>query len=203
VLPTQECIDRLGVRIEQAFTLRCSKWYRGCSTSRVWASAATILWQAHQEDPDLPLDPELYVASQAFNTPFVDPWLSLAHPNAARRYRRRVHGIIRQLRTELKREIRRAEVMIRQGRGLGALMRRPDHRLSPLGLFIAAHRASRADLAARLRPGVIEQHQSCPLYRLASRSFLAAGLYPVADSRWNSPMVEEAPVSRREFVLLN
>jgi hypothetical protein len=203
VLPTQECIDRLGVRIEQAFTLRRSKWYRGCSTSRVWAAAATILWQAHQEDPDIPLDPELYAAAQPLSAPFADPWLSLAHPEAGLRYRRRVHRIIRQLRAELRREIGRAEGMVQGGRGLATVVRCRDRRLSPLGLFITAHRAGRPDLAAQLRAGVIAQHQSCPLYRLASRSFLPAGLYPVAASTQSGPKFEEAIDHAREIVLLN
>src|SRR5271157_6031344 len=30
VLPTQETLDRLADRIERAFTLRRSNWYRGC-----------------------------------------------------------------------------------------------------------------------------------------------------------------------------
>lgn len=203
VLPTQECIDHLGIRIEHAFTLRCSEWYRGCSTSRVWSAAATILWQAHQEDPDLPLDPELYVASQPLSVPFVEPWLSLAHPEAGRRYRRRVHRIVRQLQSELKREIRRAEEMVRGGQGLATVVRCRDQRLSPLGLFITAHRAGRPDLACRLRAGVIAQHQSCPLYRLASRSLLTAGLYPVNDSTRSNPVVEEVLGHSREIVLLN
>jgi hypothetical protein len=203
VLPTQECIDRLGVRIEQAFTLRCSKWYRGCSTSRVWAAAATILWQAHHEEPDIPLDPELYVASQGLTGPFVDPWLCLAHPDAVRRYRRRIHHIVGRLRAELRREIKRAKELVRGGRRLAAVVRQQDRRLSPLGLFIAAHRAGRPDLAARLRLGAIKQHESCPLYRLATRTLLDVGLYPVADSTRSSHEVQVAIVPGRETVLLN
>jgi hypothetical protein len=49
----------------------------------------------------------------------------------------------------------------------------------------------------------IKQHQSCPLYRLATRSLLAPGLYPVADSMPSGQIVETAIVPRRESVLLN
>jgi len=57
-----------------------------------------------------------------------------------------------------------------------------DARLSPLGLYIAAHRAARPDLAGRLRPGAIEQHDCCPLYRSACMAFLPAELYPTEAS---------------------
>ncbi|MGC8638465.1 MAG: hypothetical protein ACP5XB_01145 [Isosphaeraceae bacterium] len=183
--------------------LRRSKWYRGCSTSRIWAAAATILWQVHQEDPDIPLDPELFVAAQPLAAAFADPWLSLAHPDAGRRYYRSVRRIIRRLRAELRREIGRAEDMVRGGLALATVLRCRDRRLSPLGLFITAHRAGRPDLAVQLRPGAIAQHQGCPLYRLASRSFLSAGLYPVTDPTRYSAMVEDAHVRTQEVVLLN
>lgn len=203
MLPTQECIDSLGARIEQAFTLRCSEWYRGCSTPRIWTAAAAILWQTHEEDADIPLDPELFVASQGIAAHFADPWSTLAHPDAGRRYRRRVHRIVRRLRAELRREIKRAEGMVREGRGLANLMRGRDRSLSPLGLYITAHRAGRPDLADQVSQGAVRQHQSCPLYRLASGPLLAAELYPEADSTKSSQVVEVAHVSSREAVLLN
>jgi hypothetical protein len=179
VLPTQETLDRLAERIERAFTLRRSNWYRGCSTPRVWTAAATILWEVQCENPTIPLDPELFVASQPMTAPFADPWTNLAQPEAGQRYRQSVRRIIRQLRAELKREVRRAENLLREGRGLSTILRTRDARLSPLGLYITAHRAARPDLAERLRPSAIEQHNCCPLYRSASLAFLPAELYPV------------------------
>ena len=179
VLPTQETLDRLADRIERAFTLRCSNWYRGCSTPRIWSAAATILWGAHSEDPTIPLDPELFVASQALTASFADPWSSLARPEAGHRYKHRVQRIIRGLRNELKREIRLTENLLRQGRAWDLIIGSRDSRLSPLGLYIAAHRNARADLAGRLRRSAIEQHNCCPLYRSACMAFLTAELYPM------------------------
>ena len=80
VLPTQELIDQLAERIERAYTLRRQRWCRGCSTRRVWSAAALRLWQAHVDDPQLPLDCELYVASQVINESLSDPWSELAQP---------------------------------------------------------------------------------------------------------------------------
>jgi len=182
VLPSQETLDRLADRIERAFALRRSNWYRGCSTPRVWSAAATILWEAHSEDPTIPLDPELFVASQPLTGTFADPWSSLAQPEAGHRYRQNVRRIIRRLRTELKREIRLTEDLLRQGRTLSMIIGSRNARLSPLGLYIAARRAACPDLAGRLRRGAIEQHNCCPLYRSACLAFLPAELYPMEAS---------------------
>ena len=150
VLPTQETLDRLADRIERAFTLRRSNWYRGCSTPRVWSVAATILWEAHSKDSAIPLDPELFVASQPLAAAFADPWSSLAQPEAGQRYKNNVRRIIRRLRNELKREVLRVDNLLRQGRPLRRIIAAPNARLSPLGLYIAAHPAARPDLAGLL-----------------------------------------------------
>jgi hypothetical protein len=180
VLPTQDKLDRLAARIEHAYALRRTQWWRGCSTLRVWSAAALRLWQAHAEDPQVPLDTELYVASQPISAPCADPWLELAQPEAARRYRTRVYQIVRQLRSELKDEVDQAERSIQQGREINSVLFLKNRRLSPLGRYITAHRAGRADLAARLAAAAVEQHRSCPLYRVASLALLPAQLYPVA-----------------------
>jgi hypothetical protein len=195
-------IDRLADRIERAFTLRRSKWYRGCSTSRVWSAAALVLWQTHERNPQLPLDPELYVASQPVADHFAEPWKTLARVDAGLRYEKNVRRIVRQLRGELKREIRRAEAILQQGRGLSRLLRVRDSRLSPLGLFITAHRAGRPDLAELLRRGVLAQHRSCPLYRPATLGLLPMEFYPVRD-RARSPGCADGCVLPREMALLN
>jgi hypothetical protein len=191
VLPTQETLDRLADRIEKAFKLRRSNWYRGCSTPRIWSAAATILWQVQAEDPTIPLDPELFVASQPLTASFADPWSSLAQPEAGHRYRLNVRRIIRRLRNELKREVRLTEELLRQGRAFSMIIGSRDARVSPLGLYIVAHRTARPDLAGRLRRGAIEQHHCCPLYRSACLAFLPAELYPME----NSNRVVEAKVS--------
>src|SRR4051812_25411357 len=129
VLPTQKTIDRLAERIERAFTIRHTPWYRGCSTSRLWSAAATRLWQGHREDRRIPLDPELFIASQPLAESFVDPWLVLAHRDAGRRYKKRVRSIIRQLKDELRREIRRAETQVLAGKQLATVLRAQDQHL--------------------------------------------------------------------------
>ncbi len=179
MLPTQETLDRLADRIERAFLLRRSNWYRGCSTPRVWSVAATILWETHCEDPTIPLDPELFVASQPLSATFADPWSSLALPEAGQRYRQNVLKIIRRLRNELKRELRLVENLVLQGRALRMLISSQNARLSPLGLYLAAHRASRPDLASKLRQRAMEQHDCCPLYRSACLALIPAELYPM------------------------
>ena len=100
VLTTQASLDGLAERIERAYRRRHSGWFRGCSTERVWSAAAAILVQLHQEDPTLPLDPELYVAVQPIAAPgaaFDDPWVGLTQAAAARRYRKRVREMVRGL----------------------------------------------------------------------------------------------------------
>ncbi len=93
VLPTHEVLDYLAGRIEQAYALRRAHWFRGCSTSRVWYTAALRLWEAHASDSALvPLDPELFVASQPISSPLSAPWTEVAHPESARRYRSAVRG---------------------------------------------------------------------------------------------------------------
>src|SRR5947209_16287235 len=153
VLPTQKTIDRLAERIERAFTIRHTPWYRGCSTPRLWSAAATRLWQVHREDRRIPLDPELFIASQPLTESFIDPWLVLAHRDAGSRYKKQVRSIIRRLRAELRREISRAETQVLAGKPLTAVLRASDQHLSPLGRFITSHRAARVDLAEVLLSG--------------------------------------------------
>ena len=128
----------------------CPRWWGGCSTARVWDRAALYLWQAHVEAPEsVPLDAELYVASQDIPCRFANPWFDLARPEAISRYRSRVDQIVRHLRAELKKEIGRAERTIRQGDAIHKVLKPGSRRLSPLGCYITALRADRHDLAER------------------------------------------------------
>lgn len=181
-MPTQELIEHLAERIERAYTLRRQRWCRGCSTRRVWSAAALRLWQAHVEDPQLPLDCELYVASQVINESLSDPWSELAHPAAARRFRVRVLRIIRRLRCELSRELRLADRVIGEKGKIGIMTLPVNKRISPLGYYIAAQRAGIPELADRFAAAAAEQHRSCPLYQYASIPFLSADLYPAEES---------------------
>jgi hypothetical protein len=202
VLPTQELIDHLAERIERAYTLRRGRWRRGCSTRRIWSAAAARLWQAHVESPWLPLDCELYVASQPLTDSLSDPWSELAQPEAARRYRSQVRRIVRGLRSELRREVRLAERSIRRHREINTALLGGNTRLSPLGCYIAAQRAGRADLAARFVAAVAEQHRSCPLYQSACASLLPADLYPVNDSS-QEPEAGDTIRKYNKYIIMN
>ena len=179
VLPTHEVLDQLADRIEQAYSLRKPRWLGCCSTSRVWDMAALRLWEAHVSDPDrVPLDPELFVASQPISVPFSDPWAELAHRKSARRFRSSVREIIRQLRAELKQEVVAAERSIRDGQEIAQILTRKIRGRSALGSYIIARRAGRDDLALRFAAAAAAQHRSCPLYRPASLAFIPAEFYP-------------------------
>lgn len=185
-MPTQEIIDHLADRIEQAYALRRVGWERGCSTGRVWAAAALCLWQAHLDDPSLPLDSELFVASQRVDGSLGDPWVELTQVEAARRYKIQVRRIVRRLRRELTREIRRAERLISRGGRLVVSTLAMDGRISPLGCYIAGERIGRFDIAGHFAAAAVEQHRACPLYRVACLSMLPPDRYP-ADGSAASP----------------
>ena len=179
VFPSQVIVDHLSSRIQQAYALRRPDWRGGCSTSRVWSAAAGRLWGAHRADPArVPLDPELFVASQPIAVSFADPWSELAQPESARRYRSSLRRIIRRLRDELKREVVRAERMIRRGRDISEVLE-TGKRISPLGCFIVAVRAGRHELANCFAQAAAAQNRACPLCRIASLALLPTELYPV------------------------
>mgnify|MGYP006876300269 CR=1 FL=1 len=182
-LTTQHEIDGLARRIRQSYHARGMEWNDGCSTMRVWTAAAQLLAQVHGEDPAIPMDPELFVASQSLRPGLGDAWGDLTSAAAGEAYRKRVRGIVRQLERELNREITHAERLIMRGRPIHEVLGGDDVRLSALGRYIVAVRAGRPDLAVLLQEGAVLQHRSCPLYRSASLAFLAAEHYPAAESR--------------------
>jgi hypothetical protein len=185
-------IDHLAGRIERAYERLGARWNAACSTPRVWATAARILRQCRLDDPTMPVDPELYVAAQGIDPDSSDPWTDLASPRAVERYRRRIGSIIHQLRSELVREIRKAEGSIRRGRPAGEVLAERNPKLSPLGRYIVARRAMRADLAERWSFEALVQHQGCPLYREACLDLLPVDEYPreseVVPAPRRSPM---------------
>jgi hypothetical protein len=195
-------IDHLANRIERAYALRRAGWDRGCSTGRVWAAAAMCLWQAHVDDPAIPLDCELFVASQPITGTLGDPWVELTQVEAGRRYRIQVRRIVRRLRRELKREVQRAEQLMTDGGRLAMSILTQDARLSPLGCYIAAQRMGRADIAEQFAGGAVEQHHGCPLYQVASVSLLPPDRYPLG-----APVAapEAAPVARsfKKSIVMN
>lgn len=175
-------IEQLAGRIEAAYGRRRPDFRPNCSSDRLWLAAASTLYQACQDDPALPLDPELYVASQRVEPRWGDAWAELVGQVPARRYRRRVHRIIISLRAELNREVRKAEVRVRRGASVETVLLPSNRALSPLGCFIVAQRAGRDDLAGRFRHLAEDQHRSCPLYRHACRALLPGDLYPRATT---------------------
>lgn len=184
-LASRHEIDRLAGRIRDAYRRRDRSWHGGCSTDRLWEAAALVLIRCHEENPGVPVDPELFVISQSTT----DPWSDLASPLAAERYREQVGKIIRRLRSELGREIRRAEELIHRGRSVGDVVSRRDGKLSPLGRYIVALRAFRPDLADSWCREALVQHESCPLYRPACCEFLPVDAYPNGDETTTSTSI--------------
>jgi hypothetical protein len=183
VLPPRT-IELIAERIERAYRRRHTERYRGGDHAVVWGLVATALIELHRADPGLPLDPELYVAAQRRNRLWADPWQDLVGDEPARRYSRTVRKIIRQLRCELRDELRYASALRRRHGSLETIVSsqgKHTKSISPLGRFIIAHRAGRADLMDRVRSEACDQHWSCPLYRQACASWLAPGAYPVRD----------------------
>jgi hypothetical protein len=179
---TQIGIDAVAERIARAYLRRQPFWYPGCSNPRVWEAAAEALVRLNRKDPAIPVDPELFVASQPIDSPLSDPWQDLTQTRAVRRYEKRVRRIIRDLRAELVAEIRQVECRVRKGQTLESVLHTRTQSLSPLGRYIVAYRARRGDLAEMFRGQAEEQHLSCPLYRHACRRLLPRDAYPVSES---------------------
>jgi len=189
-LASRHEIERLAGRIRSACRRRGFQWRHGCSTTRVWEAAALVLIECHAENPEIPIDPELFVASQTLT----DPWTDLASPLAGDRYRRQVTAIIRRLRTELAGEIRRAEGMIQRGRSIGDVVSGSNPKISPLGRYIMARRALRPDLADEWCRDALAQHESCPLYRSACCEFLPSEDYPFRNGFVKTPGIHAYPM---------
>jgi len=204
MLASQKELDCLAKRIELAYRRRGASWDGGRSTSRVWTAAAMVLWQAHLDDADVPLDPELFVASQPTKPGVSDPWIDLVGEEAGAAYKRQVRRIINMLRAELKRELRLADRLVKKGRSLYDVLFDADPRLSPLGRYLLAQRADRDDLAARLEGEALAQHRVCPLYRSASLAFVAADQYPVVSTSTSTePQTTPSPLSLTLSASLN
>ncbi len=186
VLTTQSVIEALAVRIELAYRRRRPGWRDGSSTPRVWQVAAETLIRAGQADLSMPLDPELFVASQPCTSAQANPWNEVTGLPAVERYKARVAEIVRVLRDELIAEIRHVETRSGRGESIANILHSRTRRLSPLGRYIVAHRAGRLSLANRFVREALEQHRSCPLYRQAVAGLLAPEAYPTLapdDSR--------------------
>jgi hypothetical protein len=147
---------------------------------RLWAAAAAVLMDAHRRDPLIPLDPELFVTCQVASRAAKDPWSELTRASSRRRYVVQVHRIIRGLRRELRQEVRRVESRLVKGEPLDELTLESSSGLSALGIYLAACRLDRSDLAEKVRPMARDQHWACPLYRQAAAGLVTGDPYPVA-----------------------
>src|SRR4051794_39569425 len=105
VVTSQAVVDAIAGRLERAYRLRRPGWTGFCTTPRVWSAAAERLFDAHEADRSLPLDPELYVAVQPTLPAFPNPWEELARADSVDRYRVQVAAIVAALRDELTGEI--------------------------------------------------------------------------------------------------
>lgn len=193
---------RLADRIEKAYMLRQSEWRGVRVDPRVWGTAASSLVGAHRKDEWLPLDPELFVASQPRDDGGSDPWELLTSSIAIRHYRAHVLRIIRGLRRELRSEFRKVERRMVRGESVDQILAEDCRSLSALGRMIAAHRAGRPDLVDKARPAARDQHWACPLYRVACEGLLPAHAYPVIEvlPGWND---RNRPPCKRASLSMN
>lgn len=195
-LLTPQAIANVAGRIERAYSLRFDAGPWGGPGPRLWEVVARALFEAHRAAPWLPLDPELFVASQPTTASPSDPWAHMEPGRAVRRYRRRIRRIARGLRRELVDEVRLAGALMGRGRSLEWVLDSPRRDLSPLGRYIVAYRHGRPDLAEGFRRQAQDQHAGCPLYRLACRRLLPESAYPVVEllpGLISTPRVGPAP----------
>lgn len=178
---SRDAIHQFASRIERAYLRRNPDWTRFGQNQGVWESAALRLFEASAETPHLPIDPELFVAVLAPGGISPDPWTELTQRSSKTRYIRALRSIIGRLRRELKAELRLAECRLTGGRGLEELLDDRKDRISALTRYILAFRAGRFDLVLKHRAAAQGQHRSCPLYRLAARSFLPNHAYPCIE----------------------
>jgi len=178
---TIHAVDEISERIERAYRRRRPRWSHTTVSPQVWEVAAGRLLEVHRADPTLPIDPELFVASQPEPDEQGDPWRDLTSPASARRYRGRIRQIVSSLRQELRQELRWVREKTRQGDDLDAVLASRHRSTSPMGRYIAARRADRVDLADSFREEARAQHQACPLYRLACRGLIHSDSYPVRE----------------------
>jgi len=185
VIRSQDAINELAIRIENAYRRKYRRWICVGLTPGVWESAASRLIEAAESDPNIPIDPELFVAVQTRTRLSPDPWSELTQHSSLDRYMNALRRIITQLRRELRSELHRADSHLDQGMTLDQVLKAEGSSLSPLTCFILAHRAGRRDLCSYYRTGAQRQHRSCPLYKSACRSFLPNQAYPAVDHEIN------------------
>jgi hypothetical protein len=181
VILSQDALDQIADRIERAYRRNYPGWVASGLTPGVWSSAAARLLEIPAEFASYPVDPELFVAVQVRSRFSPDPWSELTQRRSIVRYLKALKRIATQLRDDLNAEVQRAECRMIRGLSLDVVLETEGHRISPLACYILAHRAGRSDLSLKYRASAERQHQSCPMYRLASRSLLPSHAYPSTD----------------------
>ncbi len=183
----------IAIRLESA----CTKFH---PASRVkseispdyWIRSAVALVAANKLEPLIPIDPELFIASQFDNGESSVPE---DVEGAVARYKSSVMRTICKLRQELSEELKWLTSASRRGMSVERLIRTHSRKITPLSLYIHAQRMNRDDLADGLISQVLEQHEHCPLYRAASIQWLEDGRYPAFASleRWRRSKVVAPP----------
>ena len=180
MISSQDDIEQLADRIQRAYRRRYPDWNSVGLTPGVWDSAAARLLEAAEFEPAIPIDPELFVAVQVKRGTRHDPWAELTQSCSLRFYLRALERIVSPTsRGSSSRKSDGPRAALLRGMTLDQLPVAESSRISPLSLYILAHRAGRHDLSRRLRSEAEGQHRSCPLYLLASRSLLPAHAYPL------------------------
>jgi hypothetical protein len=181
VICTRDAIGQLADRIERAYRRRNPRMVIVGASLGIWELAAARLLGASVIDPNVPIDPEFYVAVLAVGGNSPDPWAELTPRSSRTRYIKAVRLIIGRLRRELRSELRLAECRLIGGMSLDDLLADGNDRISSLTRYILAFHAGRFDLVIKHRAAAQRQHASCPLYRQASRPFFPNGTYPCSD----------------------
>ena len=172
MIPTQFHFDQLAGRIEAAYRRRHSKWVGTGLTPGVWTAAAGRLSGITAVSPNLPIDPELYVAVQNYKPFRRDPWRELTQEESARRYRSSVRKIVKQLKAELAGELDWSNQLLNTGRSIDDVITVAKSRVSAITKLALCVRHNREDLAAIVRPDAEAQQLACPLYLFACRNLM-------------------------------
>jgi len=178
VIPTQNNLDQVAERIERAYRRRHPTWTATGLTPGVWTAAAVRLADVSHGDVSLPIDPELFVAVQNYQSFRRDPWRELTQEGAVKIYRSAVRKIIQQLKAELADEMKRSKRFLEAGGSLDEVLANSKSRVSPITKFVLCHRQKRQDLVEVIRPAAQAQHLACPLYRFACENLVPSLFQP-------------------------
>lgn len=167
VITTQNSLDQLAVRLQRAYERRHPHWLSTGLTPGVWTAAASRLLDVGVNQPKLPIDPELFVAVQDYKTFRRDPWRELTQAGSSHVYRQSILQIVKQLKVELRKELRWARRYLEKEGSLDQMLACPRPKVSPLVKLLLCHQQNRPELAVLVRTAAEAQQKACPLYDLA------------------------------------